>query len=336
MNNTEEINLENPYPNTFPKENQTENQSDKNTVINNKIDLISNKPLNSDLEQLHQIERERQEVLKRIQKNQRIMDLLRNKDLKMNLKEIEEFNSKKEKEEKLKEEALLAQKEKDKQILLEREKQKVRNDIKNAELEINLDKAGDNLSLIIAIQRKWRKYIYNKNKEKIRDSFVKKIRENFLGPITYERAAELRKIIIERIKCMKFPNENDFQFLVNDYFNKYRDFCIDFPNSLYTRETNFLLMFQCIEIVNYFDDLEKNMKKGENMASYAVNFNRFMLDKNKEILCRMKVDDMEKKFLNKNTWYQYTVIDDFEENNILNEIDARYEFESRDEILRKK
>ena len=157
-----------------------------------------------------------------------------------------------------------------------------------------------------------------------------------MGPITYERAAELRKIIIERIKCMKFPNENDFQFLVNDYFNKYRDFCIDFPNSLYTRETNFLLMFQCIEIVNYFDDLEKNMKKGENMASYAVNFNRFMLDKNKEILCRMKVDDMEKKFLNKNTWYQYTVIDDFEENNILNEIDARYEFESRDEILRKK
>ena len=45
---------------------------------------------------------------------------------------------------------------------------------------------------------------------------------------------------------------------------------------------------------------------------------------------------MEKQFRSKNDIYQYTVIDDFEENQLLDDIDNRYNFENRNDIINKK
>ena len=45
---------------------------------------------------------------------------------------------------------------------------------------------------------------------------------------------------------------------------------------------------------------------------------------------------MEKQYKFKNDVYQYTFIDEFEENKLLDEIDNRYHFEPRNVILNKK
>ena len=62
----------------------------------------------------------------------------------------------------------------------------------------------------------------------------------------------------------------------------------------------------------------------------------FILDRNKEFSTKLMIDEMEKQYRFKNDVYQYTFIDEFEENNLLDEIDNRYHFESRSAILNKK
>ena len=61
-----------------------------------------------------------------------------------------------------------------------------------------------------------------------------------------------------------------------------------------------------------------------------------MLDKNKEFATKLLVDEMEKQYRYKNDIYEYNTIDEFEENNLLDEIDNRYHFEPRSEILKRK
>ena len=60
-----------------------------------------------------------------------------------------------------------------------------------------------------------------------------------------------------------------------------------------------------------------------------------MVDKNKEFSTKLLGDEMEKQYRYKNDIYEYT-IDEFEENNLLDEIDNRYHFELRSEILKRK
>ena len=74
----------------------------------------------------------------------------------------------------------------------------------------------------------------------------------------------------------------------------------------------------------------------QNALEKGTQFKQFMLDKNKEFATKMKIDEMEKQFRSKNDIYQYTVIDDFEENQLLDDIDNRYNFENRNDIINKK
>ena len=76
--------------------------------------------------------------------------------------------------------------------------------------------------------------------------------------------------------------------------------------------------------------------KPETALDSGETFKQFMLDKNKEFSTKIMIDEMEKQYRFKNDVYQDTFIDEFEENNLLDEIDNRYNFESRYDILNKK
>ena len=76
--------------------------------------------------------------------------------------------------------------------------------------------------------------------------------------------------------------------------------------------------------------------KKENALEEGSPFQLFNLDKNKEFSTKLLIDQMEKQYKFKNDVYQYTFIDEFEENKLLDEIDNRYHFEPRNVILNKK
>lgn len=281
----------------------------------------------SELDEIILIEKERNDVIKRIQERQRMLELLKNDQIKCGINEIEDFQRRNKAKELEKERLKKEQEQRDKEILSQREKDKV-------DLQYKSFQEGLMQTVFIKrIQRKWREHIVSKNKREIRNSYVAPVSNNFFGGISFEKVTELRKNISKKLKTMKIPSAegDNYKYLLNNYFNLYRNFCENFPDSTIKRENNFYNFFQCQELLNYIE----TMKDKQNFEN-AEKFNKFLLDRNREYSAKIKVDKLEKAYLSKNMWYHYTEFDDFEENNLLDTIDEMYGFESREKILNKK
>ena len=287
-----------------------------------------------------EVERQRNEIIKRIQEKERLINLIQSKHIKGGLNEIKEFQNKynlqkdqqvQEKQEQLKQTFLNQQTDinipKDANISQS-------NQIKEKELaniKFKSFQQGVNyLAMVKKVQRAFRNYILYKNKKRLRNYYLNKLIKEFYKPITYERGAELRKILIERLKQWRVP-ETDFQYIVNRYFEEYRNFCYSFPETERVREDNFFIYYQTLDLLNYMENI-----KPETALNDCNQFKQFMLDKNKEFSTKLIIDEMEKQYKYKNDVYQYNIIDEFEENNLLDEIDNRYNFEPRISILNKK
>lgn len=281
----------------------------------------------TELDEIILIEKERNDVLKRIQERQRMLELLKNDQIKCGINEIEEFQKRNKAKELEKEKIKKEQEQKDKEILSQREKDKI--DLQYKSFQESLMQTV----FIKRIQRKWREHIVSKNKREIRKSYVAPVSNNFFGGISFDKVAELRKDITKRLRTMKIPSAegDNYKYLVNNYFNMYRNFCENFPESTFIRENNFYNFFQCQELLNYIE----TMKDKKNFEG-AENFNKFLLDRNRQYSAKVKVDKLEKAYLSKNLWYHYAEFDDFEENNLLDTIDEMYGFENRENILNKK
>ena len=200
-----------------------------------------------------------------------------------------------------------------------------------ASLKFNSFQYGINfITKLKQVQRAYRKYILNKKRNLLRHYYLNKLISEFYKPISIERGAELRKIMIQKLKQLKVP-EKDMKDVVNQYYKEYKDFCFNFPEHEKLRQDNFFVYYQCIDLLKYMDNL-----KPETALDSGETFKQFMLDKNKEFSTKIMIDEMEKQYRFKNDVYQDTFIDEFEENNLLDEIDNRYNFESRNEILNKK
>ena len=119
-------------------------------------------------------------------------------------------------------------------------------------------------SILYFNNRKFKKYI--------------PIIQEFYKPISLERGAELRKIMIQKLKQLKVP-EKDMKDIVNQYYKEYKDFCFNFPEHEKLREDNFFVYYQCIDLLNYMENL-----KPETALEEGGPFKQFMLDKNKEKL----------------------------------------------------
>ena len=279
-----------------------------------------------------EVERQRQEIIKRIQEKERLINLIKSKHVKGDLNEIKEFQKKyKQKTEpqsQIKPE-IEEPKKQENEIPIPEEDNIDKKTL--ASLKFNSVKYGmDYLSKLKQVQRAFRRYLLNKKRNSLKNHYLKKLVSEFYKPITLERAAELRKIMIQKLKQLKVP-EKEKKDIINQYFQDYKDFCFTFPEQEKLREDNFFVYYQCIDLLNYMEELNP-----ETALEEGGPFKQFMLDRNKEFSTKLMIDQMEKQYRFKNDVYQYTFIDEFEENNLLDEIDNRYNFEPRNEILNKR
>ena len=279
-----------------------------------------------------EVERQRQEIIKRIQEKERLISLIKNKHVKGDFNEIKEFqkkyNQQKFSQNQIKQE-IEEPKKAENEIPIHGEENIDKKTL--ASLKFNSFQKGMNyISKLKQIQRAFRRYLLNKKKNLLRHYYLNKLIAEFYQPISLERGAELRKIMIQKLKQLKVP-EKDMKDIVNQYYNEYKDFCFNFPEQEKLREDNFFVYYQCIDLLNYMENLNP-----ENALEEGSPFKQFMLDKNKEFSTKLMIDEMEKQYRFKNDVYQDTFIDEFEENNLLDEIDNRYNFEPRSNILNKK
>ena len=288
-------------------------------------------------------ERQRNEIIKRIQEKERLINLIQSRHVKGGLNEIKEFQDKynlqkeKENEINLKQEptklTFSKEMEKEKDIEKEMKKSKMKeiSEKELASIKFNSFQQGVNyITMVKKVQRAYRNYILLKNKKKKRSEYLYKLKKEFYKPISFERGVELRKMLIDRLKQWKVP-ENDYEEIVNRYYDEYKDFCLSFPQKEKIREDNFYVYFQCLDLLNYMDNI-----RPETALKECNQFKSFMLNKNKEFSTKLLLDEMERQYKYKNDVYEYNTIDEFEENNLLDEIDNRYNFEPRSSILNKK
>ena len=276
-----------------------------------------------------EVERQRQEIIKRIQEKERLINLIKSKHVKGDLNEIKEFQKKY--KEKIEPQSQIKQepKKEDNEIVINEEEnidKKTLASLKFTSFQLGMDY----IHKLKQIQRSFRQYILNKKKNLLRNKYLNKLISEFYEPITLERGAELRKIMLQKLKQLKVP-EKEMKDIVNQYYEEYKNFCYSFPEKEKLREDNFFVYYQCIDLLNYMENLKK-----ENALEEGSPFKQFNLDKNKEFSTKLLIDQMEKQYRFKNDVYQYTFIDEFEENNLLDEIDNRYHFEPRNVILNKK
>ena len=285
-------------------------------------------------------ERQRNEIIKRIQEKERLINLIQSRHIKGGLNQIKEFqdeyNLQKEQEEQQK--INISKQSKiyrpptlsvSKESALSQSKEV--NEKEYANIKFNSFQQGVNyITMVKKVQRAYRNYILYKNKRKLRNYYLNKLIKEFYRPITFERGAELRKKLIQRLKQWNAPG-SEYEAIINKYFDEYKNFCFTFPETQRLREDNFFVYYQCLDLMNYIENI-----KPETALNECNQFKQFMLDKNKEFSTKLMIDEMEKQYKYKNDVYQYNIIDEFEENNLLDEIDNRYNFEPRSAILNKK
>ena len=290
-------------------------------------------------DEILEAERQRNEIIKRIQEKERLLNLIQSRHAKGRLQEIKEFqnNYNLRQEQQNKNQDIQDETKKSisqKQSLPQKyplEETKEINEKELANIKFNSFQQGVNyISMVKKLQRGYRRYVLYKNKKRLRNYYLNKLIKEFYRPISYERGVELRKMLIERLKQWKVP-EADYEEIVNKYFQEYKNFCFNFPLTEKIREDNFFVYYQSLDLLNYMESINPEIALNE-----CNQFKQFMLDKNKEFSTKLLLDEMERQYKYKSDVYQYNTIDEFEENNLLDEIDNRYNFEPRSSILNRK
>ena len=290
-------------------------------------------------DEILEAERQRNEIIKRIQEKERLINLIQSRHAKGHLQEIKEFQNNynlkqgqqsqnQEIQEDIKKS--ISQKPSLPQKLPFEESKEIK-EKELANIKFNSFQQGVNyISMVKRLQRGYRKHILYKNKKRLRNYYLNKLIKEFYRPISYERGVELRKMLIERLKQWKVP-EADYEEIVNKYFQEYKNFCFNFPLAEKIREDNFFVYYQSLDLLNYMESINP-----ETALNECNQFKQFMLDKNKEFATKLVLDEMERQYKYKSDVYEYNTIDEFEENNLLDEIDNRYNFEPRSSILNRK
>jgi hypothetical protein len=285
--------------------------------------------------------KKKNEILKRIEENKRLMELIRNpyikdtlgplKMMKKNIavKKIQKFWRKR-RDIKLKNLEMMQSnliKGNNKSNLYRRLSSKSSLNSQNMSNSKSDNLFSINFKIII-IQRAFRNYLSNKSKALITNHYVQEYTREFFAPLKYDRVNVLKNEMINKIKSKEMPSRStDFQEVLNEYYTRYKSFNEDFPDFFKLRTDNLSKYYQCMSLVNHMStqtDLNKMNK-----------FNDFYLNVKKEQTGK-KLNSILDSIEHKMWWYKYRDMDDFEENNIVNEIDSHFQFQRIGDILSKK
>lgn len=273
------------------------------------------------MNEIDNITRKRNQIIKRIEEQQRLMELIRNKNITNGLTEIDLFRKKSA--------AIKIQTAWRRKLNQEKAKQLLIEDKASAKYKhVSAYKGVELTFAIVKIQRAIRTFLTKVDRERIRVSYLDSYWKSFYDPISFDRAAELQKEIVMRLKAMFSHEEKDYTALINNYYTNYYQFCVDFPYHMEIRDNKILFYYQCLALVEH---IEKT-----NNLELLSKFTQFKLNENQKNEIKREVDQILESIESKAVWYQYSNIDDFEEENMLNEIDLMYNFENRSDILRKK
>ena len=134
---------------------------------------------------------------------------------------------------------------------------------------------------------------------------------------------------MNRFNSMYIPDKlTDFQQVLNEYYNKYRNFNQTFPDRIKTREDNINILYQSQEITQHMS----NQSNLENLSKYEIPH----ADDKKKVKAKKELDKILGSIEHKMWWYKYKEVDDFEEENLINEIDIYYNFPNRSQLLSNK
>ena len=202
-------------------------------------------------DEINRINKERDEVIKRIEENQRLMEFIKNKNIQGGLNELELFNKNK-----AARKIQIAYHNYQKKIENKKEKEKLK---EISKLENKLREKNIKLDVIFSIkkiQKAFRSYLLQKHKNDIRDYYISQIRNDFHKPISNNRIVELRNQLIKKLETMEVPSPDDYEYILNDYFEKYKQFNFEFPENEELRFDNFFLFYQNLELVKYMESLK--------------------------------------------------------------------------------
>lgn len=278
---------------------------------------------------LDEMMRKKNELLRRIEENKRLMELIRNPHIKDSLgplqmmkkniaiKKIQKFWRKRKQ--------------------MREEKEKMTNQkLRNKSIIEGLKNPNQHLSnyvdvhfQVMLIQKAVRRFLSRKSKDRLAQLYINDTNREFFSQMKMERVNQLKQEIVNNIKSSEMPNKNtDFQEILNIYYSNYQKFNDEFPDHIRIRNDNLSKYYQCISMLNH-------MNTQTNLNS-MYKFNSFYIDQSKRSQIRTKLDKILNSIENKMWWYKYRDMDDFEDNNIINEIDSHFNFERIEDIMAKK
>lgn len=287
--------------------------------------------------------KKKNDIVKRIEENKRLMELIRNPNIKDTLRPLQMMKT----NIAVKKIQTFWKKRKEKKLQVIKQMQSNAGNAPNNKTNykkynskssnsINIKKSSKDQtedviyinSKIISIQRAFRLYLSNKTKYHMTSHYINEFNREFFAPLKYDRVNVLKTEIINRIKSKEMPNRNtDFQEVLNNYYSNYKNFNEEFPDLVKLKSDNLSKYYQCMSLVNHMatqTDLN-NIRK----------FNDFYMNRPKEQSTK-KLNEILESIEQKMWWYRYRDMDDFEENNIVNEIDSHFGFEKISDIYNRK
>lgn len=185
----------------------------------------------------------------------------------------------------------------------------------------------DFVMILKKIQKAIRRFLLYKSREAQKLIYMERSHKKLFEPIRFDRVNAIRSSILSNIKQRPVLTKDlNFQNVLNEYYDKYRAFNFEFPDHVQLRDDNFCYFQQCKEMLDYLHTNNDAMNK----------FEKFKLNKNKEPEIRIKVNKIIESIEHKSSWYTMANFDEFEEMNILNEVDSHFKFERRSDLLNKK
>lgn len=273
------------------------------------------------MNEINEITRKRNQVMKKIEEQQRLMELIKNKNLINGITDMELFRKKVA--------AIKLQTAWRRKLLQKKTNQLIIEQKASAKYKYFSTFKGIELGIAtVKIQRAVREFLTKIDRNRIRVLYLDSYLKSFYEPIPFDRATELHKEIVIRLKTMFSSEQKDYTVLINNYYNNYYQFCLDFPYHMSIRENKILFYYQCLALVEH---VEKT-----NNLDLLRKFTDFKLNENQRTEVKREVDQILESIESKTLWYKFSNIDEFEEDNIINEIDLMYNFEKQNNILSKK
>ena len=277
--------------------------------------------MENELDDLNLMMRKKNELLRRIEENRRLMELIKNPHIKDTLGPLKMMRRN------------IAAKKIQKYWREKKAQKKKNNNLnKNANFSrypsithdfSSISDFNSYLLKVLAIQKAFRRFLTRRKQRLITFTHVEDFNQQLFAPLKYERVNYLKNELVTNLKSKEMPSHNtDFTAILNDYYNKYKYFNEEFPYHVKLRNDIVGKYYQCINLIDHMAT-QRNLEETSKYDKIYI--------KKPEIKTRF--EKITESIDQKMWWYKYRDVDDFEENNILNEIDSLYGFQKVGDIL---